>query len=386
MLATLEVALALVLLVGAGMFLRSLWRLQNVETGFQPRGVMTGLVLLPQTRYRNAEEQIAFYRATLERLSGIPGVVTAAEALPIPFSGGVASGAFRIEGRVRGAGEPEPQSNIQVVSPDYFSTLSIPLRGGRIFTEHDVKGGQPVVVIDENLAQQYWPNENPIGHRINRFDDQWWTIVGIAGHVKQSDLAADSSKGVCYFPLYQQPFAVAALLVKTSLVKPESVVSAMQEAVRTVDPTQSIGNLKTMQERVLATLGSRRFASLLLAFFAGTALFLAALGLYWVISFGVTLRTREIGTRMALGAQSHDVLVMVIHETLVMGVSGLAIGTIGAFLLTHTISSLLYGVASTDAPSFLFGTMCLLLVIVIAGYLPARRAAGVDPLVALRCE
>ena len=383
-LVTLEIALTMVLLVGAGLFLRSLAQLQEVDTGFQARGVMTGTVELPRARFGDVGTRADFYRAGQERLAGLPGVAGAAVALPIPFSGGEIAGSFTIEGRLPGPSEPQPHGGLGLVSPDYFSALGIPVRSGRVFDDRDVLGAEPVALVDERLAGQYWPEDDPIGKRIRRTTSgaEWARIVGVVGRVVHTDLAAGSSLGVYYYPIYQQPPPLASLVVKSPAVTPTA--AAVREALHAVDPARPVFDLRTMEARVSASLGARRFALLLLAFFATTALFLAALGVYGVVGYRVGQRTREIGIRMALGAQPGAVLRMIMRGTVVLAGSGLALGAGGSFLLTRSVAAMLYDVVPTDPLSYGAACACLLGAALAAGYLPARRAARMDPLLALR--
>lgn len=379
-----EVAIALLLLVGAGLFIRSLTRLQQVDTGFKPAGVMTGGVSLPPAQYAEPEKRSAFFRNVIERLQAIPGVTSVAAGVPFPFFGG-SSASFNIEGREVGPGDPGPHGDVRWVSSGFFSTLGIPLKSGRVFSEQDGPQAEPVVVIDENLAKQYWPNQDPVGKRLRRGRAPWSTIVGVVGHVKHSELAADSGKGVYYYPMLQQPRLAAGLLVRTS-GDPSRLSNAMRDAVRSINPAQPVSNLKTMDERVDATLGGRRFAVRLLGLFAVIALFMAALGLYGVISYGVTQRTHEIGIRMALGAQRSQVLGWVVAQGMRLTIVGIAVGLIAALALSRLLSTQLFEISVFDPATF--GLMAVVLVSVsfVASYVPARRATRVDPLEACRYE
>jgi predicted permease len=386
LLVTMEIALALVLLVGAGLFLRSLKHLEEVDTGFEARGVMTGIVALPQAQYREPEKQIAFYRAAVERLANIPGVSRAAAGIPVPFLGD-SGGAFNIEGVVLRPGDPVPHGSVRWVSPEYFSVLRIPLKRGRTFTDQDTVGGEPVVIIDENLAQTYWPNQDPIGKRLRQTiaNAQWSTIVGVVGHVKHSELASDADKGAYYVPLYQRPLPTSAVLVKTTL-EPTELTRAIREAVRFVDPAQPVFEMRTMEERVLASLGSRRFAVSLMTIFSGIALFMAALGLYGVISYSVTQRTHEIGIRMALGAERTEILALVVRQGIRMALTGVALGVLFAFVLARMLSSQLFQVSAFDPVTFGLMAVMLVMVALLASFIPARRATRVNPLEACRYE
>ncbi len=381
-----EIALALVLLVGAGLLLKSFGRLQQVSPGFDPRGVMTATISLPDTRYKEDEKQIAFYQAVSERLASAPGVSGAAIATPVPFSGFDPSSSFSIEGRPEGPGDPGPHSALRWVTPGYFSTMEIPLRSGRWFTDADRRGSQPVVVIDENLAGQYWANRDPVGQRLRRgSNSQWATIIGVVGHVYHSALAGDTGKGVCYYPTFQQAIPIAFLIAKTTR-DPGSLVGAIREAVRSVDPSQPVYDLKSMEQRVGNSLGPQRFGVTMVTVFAGVALLMAAMGLFGIISFSVAQRTQEIGVRMALGAQRRDVLKMILAQGLRLAHAGVAIGLAGSLALTRLLSSLLYGVSAYDPATFAGVAGLLAAVALLACYIPARRATRVDPMIALRYE
>ncbi len=382
-----EMPLALLLLVRPGLFLRSLAQLQKVETGFQPGGVMTGIVALPPLLYRDIEKQRAFHRTVIEQLAGVAGVKAVATGISTPFIGG-SGGAFVIEDAPPQSGAPSPQGRTQIVSPGYFSTMGIPLVRGRTFTNQDTVTAEPVVVIDENLARKYWPNEDPIGKRIRRTlaNAPWTTIVGIVRHVKQSELASDSETGAHYYPVYQaQGLTDFAVLVKTTL-EPVQLSNAIREAVRAADPAQPVFDLQTMDERILASLGTRRFALNLMIIFAGVAIFMAAIGLYGVISYLVAQRTHEIGIRMALGARGTQILAMVVGQGMRLAIAGIIGGAVGATILARVLSSQLFQVSSFDPLTFGLMAGMVVVVALVACILPARRATTVDPLDACRYE
>jgi predicted permease len=390
-----ELALALVLLASAGVFLKSLGHLRDVDVGFRPHGLMTGAVALPGRQYETDAKQIAFLRSALNHLAAAPGVESAAAAVPIPFSGFGGSASFDIEGRVLPPGDPGPHGDVRQVSPRYFDAMGIHLMRGRVFTDQDTKEGQPVVVIDENLARLYWPNQDAVGqHMGNAKNQSWATIVGIVSPVRHSQVVGEEAssigvegagKGVYYYSLYQTPSTNVFLMARTR-GDAASAGAAIREAVHAVDPGQPVSDLKTMDQRVALSLGPRRSAVTLLTIFAVMALGLSAVGLFGLVRYSVAQRTQEIGVRMALGASHRDVLGMVLREGLRLALAGVVGGLLAAFALTRVLASLLYGVSATDPLTF--GGMALLLTLValFASWIPARRATRVDPLVALRYE
>jgi len=381
-----EVALALVLLVGAGLFLRSLASLEDVNPGFQPGGVITAGVSLPQPQYTEPAKRIAFYRAVLERLSNLPGVTSVAEGVPVPFSGNAGSASFAIEDRPAPPGDPGPHGDLGFVSPDYFTALRIPLRSGRTFTAQDQPSTEPVAIVDETLARQYWPNESPIGKHIRQGQrGAWATVVGVVSHVKHSDLAGDTVKGKYYFPMFQRPAPFTTFLVRRQS-DPVVLGGAIREAVRGIDPALAVANIRTLPEMVARSLSPRRFVVTLLEIFAGMALLMAVLGLYGVISYSVAQRTQEIGIRMALGAQPREVLSLVIGQGMRLTGIGAAIGLGAALAFSRALKSQLFQVSAFDPLTFTITALILIAAALVASYIPARRATRVDPMHALRYE
>ena len=390
-----ELALALVLLASAGVFLKSLANLRNVDVGFRPHGMMTAALALPDRQYDTDAKQVAFLRSALDHLASSPGVESAAAGVSIPFSGFGGSSSFTIEGRVSPPGDPGPHGDVRQVSPRYFETMSIPLVRGRVFTDQDRKDTQAVVVIDENLARLYWPGQDPVGqHMRNDSSLPWATIVGIVAPVRHSQVVGEESsatgvegagKGVYYYSLYQVPSTAAFLLART---RGDATLlgSAIREAVHAVDPGQPVSDLKTLDQRIALSLGPRRSAVTLLTIFAVMALSLSAVGLFGLVRYSVAQRTQEIGVRMALGASRRDVLGMVLREGLRLALAGVAGGLLAAFALTRVLASLLYGVSATDPLTFAGMALLLTLVALLASWIPARRATRADPLVALRYE
>lgn len=380
-----QIALALVLLVGAGLLLRTLAQLRNVDAGFNGRNVMTASIALPPTEYSD-EKQVAFVHSALDQLSQTPGVTSAAAATAVPFSGGDPTASFSIEGRIVAPGDPGFHGSIRSVTPKYFQTLKIPLVAGRYFNDGDRQSGQPVAIIDVDMARRYWPNQNPIGRRLRHNSaDSWATIVGIVGHVKQTSLAADAGRGIYYFCLYQQP-SPEMYLVTRGAGSTTHTSEAIRSAVRAVDPAQAVFDVKTMQERISLALGPQQFAARILMAFAGAALLLAAIGLYGVISYNVTRRTREIGIRTALGAGRSGILILIIGQAMRLVSVGLVSGLLAAALLGRLAATQLFEVSPFDPATFVVTALVLTAAALLASFIPAWRAARVDPITALRNE
>jgi predicted permease len=381
-----ETALAMVLLVGAGLLIRSLGRLQDVAPGFDPRGVVVGMVALPDRHYAKPEQRAAFYRSVLDRIREDPRVVAVGAGGPIPFGGNDSTASFDIEGRPSAPGEPGPHGRSRAVSAGYFAAIGIPLKAGRSFTDDDRLGTEPVVVIDENLARAYWPNDNPIGKRIGFGGGAaWMTIVGIVGNVVHTNLAGESDKGTYYRCLLQRPQSAGWLVAR--LRKGTSVTPApIAAAVRAIDPGTPVQRAGTMMERVSASLSTRRFVVQLLIFFAAVALGMAALGLYGVVSYSVAQRTQEIGVRMALGAGRGAVVGLVLKQGTALAGAGIALGSLASAGLNRLLASQLFNVSPFDPVTFAGMVAVLLLAAFAASFVPAWAASRIDPLRALRYE
>jgi predicted permease len=381
-----EVAIALVLLAGAGLFLRSLASLESVHPGFEPEGVITGSVALPRARYSEDARQVAFYRAVLDGLAKIPGVTNVAAATSVPFSNDDGSASFQIEERPTPDGDPGPHGDIALASPGYFGALKIALRRGRVFSDHDTAVSQSVALVDETLAKQYWPNEDPIGQHIrNGSKSPWATIVGVVQHVKNSDLAGDQIKGRYYYPMYQQPFRNATLVVRTQ-GDPGAAAGAIRAAVSAVDPSEPISQLRVLSGMVAASLAPRRFVVTMLAIFAALALLMAVIGLYGVTSYSVAQRTQEIGIRMALGARRSEILGMVIRQGMWLTGGGALAGLAAALAFSRLLRSQLFQVSPFDPLTFGLTALVLIAAELLACWIPAQRATRVDPMEALRHE
>src|SRR5581483_9124536 len=312
-------------------------------------------------------KRAAFYTALLDRLSHRAGSTSVAIGTPVPFST-ENSASFQIEGRPQTPGDPGPHGDLGYISPDYFTALKIPLRAGRSFTFSDRIGSQPVAIIDENLARQYWPNQNPIGKRLRL--TEWITIVGIAGHIKHSSLEADSGKGTYYLPLLQRPLPREYLLVRAD-GDPGRLAPSLRQAVLAVDPKQPVSQLESMETRVEASLASRRFVVTLLSFFAMVALLMSALGLYGVISYSVSQRTQEIGVRMALGAQRREVLSLVVGQGMRLAGFGALLGLGASIAFSRMLQSQLFAVSPFDALTFAATAAILIGASLLASIVPA---------------
>jgi predicted permease len=381
-----EVALALVLLVGAGLFLRSLAALEDVNPGFQSGGVITGGLSLPPQRYDTDAKKLAFYQAVLDNLAATPGVSAVAAGIPLPFSANSASASFQIDGRPTTPGDPGPHGDIGWVSADYFAALKIPIREGRVFTALDRSDTQSVAVIDDVLARQYWPGQDPVGQHIRRGNSApWATIVGVVGHVKHSDLSGEDVKGKYYFPMFQVPVPFMSFVMR-SPTDAGRLSTAMRDAVRAVDPTQPVSQIQLMSEMVNSSLAPRRFVVTVLGVFAAMALGMALIGLYGVISYAVAQRTQELGVRMALGAQTSDVLRLVLGQGMKLAGLGAAVGLVVALAMSRFLRGELFHVSAVDPITFVLMAAALIAAALLASYIPARRATRVDPMVALRYE
>ena len=382
-----EVAMALVLLISGGLLVRSFGKLLNVRPGFDPHNVITLRLSLPSTQYNNAAKVAAFYDSVLARISSLPGVLHAGAAFQTPFTTGGDNSMFFIRGWQASPNDPPPHADYGYVSSDYFRSIGLPILKGRDFQLSDMRAGNyfapnSVAIIDEELAKRFWPNGDALGGGISwGRDGPWATVVGICATAQLRDLA-EESKGTFYLPAY---FQSSTLVVRTS-TDPRSLTPAIREQVLAVDPNQPVYDAKTMDERVTTTLETRRFAVVLLGIFGALALLLAAIGLYGVLAFAVSQRTREIGIHMALGAQARDVLGMVIKQGMSLVLLGVVLGVGGAYALTRTMQSLLFEVSTTDPVTFALVSLLLAVVGFVACYIPARRATKVDPLVALRYE
>ncbi len=385
-----EVAIAIVLLAGAGLLIQSLRRLQQVSLGFNPHNVLTFSIGLPEVKYK-PEQQVEFYRQLKARLESLPGVKSASAVMPLPLGGDRMRVTFETEARTIAKGDL-PATEIRTIGLDYFKTIGIPLIKGRDFTERDDKKAPAVIIVNEAFAKQFFPGEDVIGKHIKPGisagdeDDEgskMREIVGVVGNVKHLKLSAEADPEA-YEPHAQLTFDMT-MLVKTE-TDPRSIVSAVQSEVRAMDKDLPAYGIKTLDEYLAASVARPRFNTLLLAIFAGLALILTAVGLYGVMNYSVTQRTHEIGIRVALGAQQQDVLKMVVRQGMTLTAIGIGAGLIGAYFLTQLLAAMLFGVSATDPVTFIAISVILAGVALGACYVPARRATKVDPMIALRYE
>jgi putative ABC transport system permease protein len=384
-----QVAFSLVLLIGAGLLLKSFVHLQSEDIGFQTTGLLTMNLSLASDRYKEAPARASAYGRLLEEAGGVPGVKSAALVGRLPLEAGTAAlNSFEIEGRPAASSQQEmPAAFERPASPGYFQTMGIPLVRGRLFTERDNADAPLVTVVDESAVRRYWPGEDPVGRHIyyqRRGKRLAVEIVGVVGPVKQNRL--DTGMGpTVYLPLEQSPWSNMSLVVRTS-VSPRSVAGAVAEKVRHVDPDLPVSGVRTMEEVAAEAAWRLRFAMLLLSAFAVIAMGLAALGIYGVLSYNVTQRMRELAIRMALGATPPRVFRLIIGKSLLLVLLGLSAGAVIALMLSRVLSGLLYGVTTLDVAIYLIVAAVLTAVGLLAAFVPARRAMKIDPALVLRPE
>jgi putative ABC transport system permease protein len=383
-----EVAMALVLLVGAGLMIRSMIRLGSTSPGFNSENVLTMNVSLPQFRYPNAASWQGFYGRLVERTQGLPGAQAAGLVSVIPLSKNFDGRSLAVEDHPRPRGE-EISVDLYITTPGYLRAMEIPLLRGRTINEQDAPNMPLSALINESMAQQLWPGDDPLGKRIKfpgseRNPQPWRTIVGVVADVKQYGLDQRQPMQI-YLPEAQYPASWMSLVVRTA-GEPSTLTAAVRNVVRDLDKDLAVYDVATMDGLLSDSIALRSLSMLLLGVFAGLALTLAAVGVYGVVSYSVTQRTREIGTRLALGATSANILGLVLKRGLLMAVAGVGVGLIASLALTELMADLLYGVSATDPLTFIVISLLLTAVAAVACYLPARRALKVDPMVALRYE
>ncbi len=377
-----EVAAAFVLLIGGGLLIHSFVRLLRQPPGFDPLGVVIARTALPVARYPKTEQSRVVHQRVLEKMAALPGVRAVAVASNLPLTGETTIG-LRLEGDTEGGFK---LASLTQVSNDYFRAMGISLRQGRVFTAEDREGSPLVAVVNETMARSYWPGQAAIGKRIKWGDRDWMAIIGVVADVKLSSLEAEDKPAV-YLPMFQAPGTRPnAIYVARTTVEPASLIASLRREIRAVDEELAIYDVRTMNQVLAESVAQRRFSTSLLTGFAAAALLLAAVGLYGVTAYAVTQRTQEIGIRMALGAQTDDVLRLVAGQVIKLVALGVVLGLVGALAATRLLKSLLFGVSATDPLTFAMITLLLTAIGLLACWIPARRATKVDPLVALRTE
>ncbi len=388
-----EVALALTLLTGAGLLLKSFARLQKVDPGFDPANLLTFNLSLPQSKYPSDTAQLAFFEQALPAIARVPGVMNAGGTTVMPFSGSWSTGSFEIEGYQPPENQPGPWGDIRFVSPQFFETLKIPLLRGRYLTDEDRVGTRPVAVIDQEFVRRYYPKDNPIGKRFtfgppdgvtDTTQNEWIEVVGVVGHTAHEGLDADPRIQL-YLPYRQATAPFMTVAVRTN-GNPERYVNLVRNAIRSVDQDQPIAQVSNMEEMMSRSVGQRRLSMMLLSLFSGIALVLASIGIYGVMSYSVTQRSRELGVRIALGADRKDVLGLVLRQGMRLALIGIGVGLAAALVLTRLIESQLYDVAATDPATFVLVAAVLAATALVANLIPAIRAMRMDPAVVLREE
>ncbi len=384
-----QMAITLVLLVSAALLVKSFLKLQQVDPGFAaPENVMTMRISLP-SRYEENEQAAAFVKQVTERIESVSGVESVGAITVLPLAGTNTRTSFNIKSRPFPENQ-EPPAEVRAVTPNYFRAMGVPILKGRAFTEQDVKGKPGAIIINDAMARQYWPDEDPLGQimsvgvSVSENEPEEWQIVGIVGNVKHFSLDTEPVAEM-YVPHAQQPWSFMTLVARSSS-DPRSLVAPMRSQVLAVDPDQPVSNIRTMGEVVARSIAEQRFYMLLLSLFAVMALMLAAVGIFGVMSYSVTQRTREIGIRMALGAQTRDVLSYVVGQGITLALIGVGIGLAVALLATQFMTTMLYEVKAFDPVTFAVISLLLVGVALLACYIPARRATKVDPMVALRYE
>ena len=381
-----ELALSVVLLIAAGLLIRSFVQLQSVAPGFNPKSVLTFELALNGQRYGDGQIRLSTYRQLWNALGQIPGVTAAGGITSLPLSQSFAWTPITVEGRTPLPGEKFLNADARVAGGRYFQAMEIPLRGGRFFNEEDLAGKTPVVIIDEFMAEQLWPGQNAVGKRIHMVESEvpWLTVVGVVGRVKHESLDSDP-RIAFYLPQTQYP-SRAMTVVMRSQGDPSALSPAVKKELRGIDPDLPMYSVRTMDERVQESLARRRFSMLLLGIFAGVALVLATIGIYGVMAYLVNQGTREIGIRMAIGATQREIVRLVVFQGMTLAIAGVAAGLAAAFVFTRLMRSLLFGISSADPVTFTGISLLLTLVALLATYIPARRAARIDPILCLRSE
>ncbi len=396
-LVVLEVALSLVLLIGAGTLIRGLQAILKKDMGFNPKNVLSFQVSLQESKYPAAVQAGSFFQQALERMRHIPGVHSASAIDYLPLTAWTDYANFDIDGRPSPPPKEEFVAHYRVIDAQYFQTMQIPLVAGRYFTDGDTANAPAVAIMNQSLAKQYWPNGNPIGQRVRvhltesksapyrpTVGNQWITIVGIVGDLEDRYFG-NTNPGQLYLPDMQAPSRIMRIVLRTA-APPDSLAPSARQVIFSLDKNQPVTEMKSMEDLISESMSSEAINAKLLGFFALLALVLAAIGIYGVISYGVEQRTHEIGIRMALGAQPRDVMRLIVGQGVRLTLAGMVLGLAGAYALTTVLAGFLFGVKSVDIPSSAVAVVILGIVALSACYIPARRATRTDPLQSLRYE
>jgi len=384
-----EIALCAMLLVGAGLLIRSFARVRDVNPGFNPRNVLTLELTMTGERYKDKNAVLAAYHELWQRLEGLPGITSAGAVTSLPLSQMFAWGPITVEGRVPPPGEKFINADVRMVNGHYFQAMEIPLREGRLFSDDDVADKPRVAIVDEYMAQQLWPNQTAIGKRFHvggpsETNSPWITVVGVIGRIKQYTLDSDSR--IAYYVPQTQFVTRAMNVVMRDSSDPVALAGAVKQQIRDINPDLPLYNVSTMQERFNNSLARRRFTMLVLGLFAAISLVLAVIGIYGLIAYLVGQGSREVGIRLALGATPRNIMTMIVRGGMTLTFWGVGIGIGGALVVSRLMRSLLFGVGVTDVVTFVAVPAVLACIAFLASYIPARRASRIDPSISLRCE
>ncbi len=382
-----EIALSLMLLIGAGLLLKSFAQLQRSDFGFNPNQVLTVQVLLPQQKYPQPAKRLQFLQDSLQRIENLPGVESVGATNFLPLTGFWGTSTFTLEGQPPPNPGDEPEADNRTATPNYFRSMGIRLIDGREFTEQDREGAPQVLIVNETLARKFWAGDSPVGKRLNLGDAQqpdWWEIVGVVGDIKSFGLEKETHADI-FRPFAQLPFPIMAFTIRTS-TDPMSLAPAVRREIWSVDKDQPLFKVLSLEQLAAESVSLRRVSLILLGTFAALALIIASVGIYGVMSYTVTERTQEMGIRLALGARQSDILKLIVGQGSLLTAIGVGLGLIAAFILSRLIANLLYGVSATDAFTLFAAALLSASVALLACYLPARRAMKVDPMTALRNE
>ncbi len=386
-----EVAIAIVLLVGAGLLVQTFLKLQRVDLGFNSHNLLTASIDLPSSEYPKPEQRAIFFQQVVEKVRTMPGIISASGVMPLPLSGNDANGSFTIEGRPVERGD-EPDTAFRWTQLDYFKTMGITLLDGRDFTTQDNQKSSAVAIINESFVKEHFPDENPIGKHLHlpfsRGDEATTSveIIGVVKDVRHRTSLSKEAGAELYLPYSQLPFFNQMSLVVRTSIEPRNLAKDLQSTIATLDKDLPLFDVKTAEQYLNNAISQPRFSALLFGLFATVALFMSSIGLYGVMAYSVTQRTPEIGIRMALGAQVSDVLQMVVRQGMLLAAIGVVLGLLAAFLLMRLMTSLLYQISAADPLTFIIVSVVLLIVALVACFVPARRAAKTDPMISLRYE